>query len=233
MAVPTKITVPDCRRFSGKRSAALLFFAFLVNGFSGSWLMRMAYLPADHWWQRLAANVSPLAGFLILAPFAVFSLGSALLLAGRIAGSRGWFIAALILVVAIGVGSAPAGWRLQPGEAIRRAGLERIMANAEPVIEAIERYRTDTGEYPKSLTDLIPKYLAALPPTGNTIFSQFEYRPQGNDWIRKIPNYELFVRTPIGALNWDEFVYRPGHDYPDERSCVAVERVGDWAYLYE
>src|SRR5262245_23042293 len=233
MAVPTKTTASERRLFSVRTSVGLVFAALLVNGFTGSWLMRLAYLPADHWWQTLAANVSPLAAFLILAPFAVFALGSALLLAGQIASYRGWFVAALILVIGIGVGSVPAGWRIQPGESIRRAGLERIMANAQPVIEAIERYRNDTGEYPKSLTDLTPKYLAALPPTGNTIFSQFGYRPQGYDWIRQVPNYELFVRTPIGALNWDEFVYRPAHDYPDERSPVAGERVGDWAYLHE
>jgi len=195
--------------------------------------MRLAYLPADHWWQRLAANVSPIAALLAIVPFATFALGIALLIAGQIACYRGWFVVALILMVAIGVGNVPAGWRIKPGESIRRAGLERIMTNAQPAIEAIERYRIDTGEYPKSLTELTPKYLAALPPTGNAIFPEFGYRSPGSNWIWNIPEYELFVRTPTGALNWDQFVYRPGRDYPDEHSAVAVERIGDWAYLHE
>jgi hypothetical protein len=220
--------VPDPRRFVARLSAGLLVGALLLNGFTASWLARLAYLPPDHWWQRFAAQVSPPAAFLMLVPFAAFALGIALLAAGQVIACRAWFIAVLILVIAIGVGSVPAGWRIKPGESIRRAGLERIMASAQPIIEAIERYRNDTGEYPKSLTELTPKYLAALPPTGNAIFPQFGYRPPGTDWNRKIPDYELFVRTPIGALNWDEFVYRPGRDYP-----VAVEQIGDWAYLHE
>jgi hypothetical protein len=168
-----------------------------------------------------------------VVPFATFALGIALLAAGKITSCRGWFVVALILLVTVGVGSVPAGWRIKPGESIRRTGLERIMANARPVIEAIERYRNDTGEYPKSLTELTPKYLSALPPTGNAIFPEFRYRPPGSDRIWTIPDYELFVPTPIGALNWDQFVYRPAHDYPDEHAPVAVERVGDWAYLHE
>ncbi len=195
--------------------------------------MRWAYLPPDHWWQRLAANVSPLAAFLAIVPFVACALGAALLAAERVELYRKWHVAALILIAAIGVGGYPAGWRLKPGESIRVAGLERIMLNARPVIEAIDRYRSDIGEYPKSLAVLAPKYLPAVPATGNAIYPEYDYRLAGDGWGWTIPHYELFVRTPVGIFNWDQFVYRPEHEYPQEPDGGPVERIGVWAYIHE
>src|SRR5438552_1890822 len=127
--------------------AGLVIAALLANGFTAAWLMRLAYLPTDHWWQTLAANLSPLAPFLGMVPFGTAALGALLLLLERGGSARAWTSAILVLIVLLGVGSIPLGWRMKPGESIRLAGLERIMLSAQPVIDAIERYHAVTGEY--------------------------------------------------------------------------------------
>jgi hypothetical protein len=205
--------------------------ALLVNGFTAQWLSRMAYLPADHWSESLAVQLSPFAPFLLIVPFGLAPLGLAVFSLNKSASVRALAVATMLLIVVIGVGSIPLGWRLKPGETVRLAGLERIMMNGRPVIEAIERYHAATGEYPISLDALIPEFMGSLPGTGNTIFSSYEFRHAGEG--SKIPSYELFVRTPYGMLNWDEFIYRPEHTYPAEHPGGPVERVGDWAYIHE
>jgi hypothetical protein len=42
----------------------------------------------------------------------------------------------------------------------------RAQAEAgQPIVQAIEKYHSDTGSYPESLSALVPRYLAAVPET--------------------------------------------------------------------
>ncbi len=127
--------------------------ALLVNGFTAQWLSRMAYLPANHWWESVAVQLSPLAPFLLLVPFGVTFVGLAIFSLTRSAAHRLMAVVTTLLLVVVGVGSIPLGWRVKPGEPVRLAGLERIMMNARPVIEAIERYRAARGESPEITPD--------------------------------------------------------------------------------
>ena len=48
----------------------------------------------------------------------------------------------------------------KPGEGdLAKKGYE----NAKPIIEALEKYRQEKGDYPKSLPELKPQYLADIP----------------------------------------------------------------------
>lgn len=40
---------------------------------------------------------------------------------------------------------------------------ERGYAVCNQIINALEQFRVETGDYPESLTELVPKYLAAIP----------------------------------------------------------------------
>jgi hypothetical protein len=197
------MAVPDSRRLSAALSAGLQFGALLVNGFTASWLMRLAYLPPNHWWQRCAANVSPLAAFLMLVPFAAFALGIALLMAGKIAFYRGWFVAVLILVIAIGVGSVPAGWRLQPGESIRRAGLERIIASAQPGGGSAIHYRTgDKSDKP------------GQPLRARPLTECRRVAPLETNWVAP----STIVATPVGDCpGWSASTVRSSNASPSIR----------------
>ena len=47
-----------------------------------------------------------------------------------------------------------------------------------------------------------------------------------NPWV-------LYVRTPLGGLNWDMFIYFPKQNYPEHGYGGVLERVKDWAYVHE
>ena len=42
--------------------------------------------------------------------------------------------------------------------------IDETKQNGNQVIRALEQFRTDRGQYPKSLADLSPKYIQELPP---------------------------------------------------------------------
>lgn len=120
-----------------------------------------------------------------------------------------------------------AGW----GE--RRAGLINASVRTIPLIVAIENYRFDNGAPPATLTALVPRYIAAIPPTGMTAYPEFYYystakRPEGATFH----SYEVGVQTPFG-LSFDRFYYWPEADYPKLSRSGRIERVGNWAYLHE
>ena len=65
-----------------------------------------------------------------------------------------------------------------------RAGEFRVQAQAgQPIVRAIEEFRKQTGSYPPSLSDLAPKYLAAvpdLPDKSQHKYSGWDYRTATN-----------------------------------------------------
>lgn len=97
---------------------------------------------------------------------------------------------------------------------------------ATPLINAIDNYKFQTSEYPKDLDVLVPAYIEKIPHTGMCAYPHFEYRRPKN--VRSNDEYELFIRTSIGVLNWDEFIYRPSGEYGD-----SFEKIGRWAYYHE
>jgi hypothetical protein len=43
----------------------------------------------------------------------------------------------------------------------------------------------------------------------------------------------LVVFTPSGAINFDQFMYFPNRNYPEQGFGGWIERIGDWAYVHE
>jgi len=79
------------------------------------------------------------------------------------------------------------------------------VARAEPVVLAIERYRTNEGKYPASLNDLVPKYVNSFPdlkPTGKT--PKLEYEQMGSGPILAFKNGAVFSRKvyEFWSGNW-------------------------------
>lgn len=77
----------------------------------------------------------------------------------------------------------------------------------QPVIEALQHYKTVTGEYPETLEDLIPEYIAIMPSyeIGEVTYSKiddgyelrFEYYGPGINQCSYTPN----------SKKWDCFGY--------------------------
>ena len=111
----------------------------------------------------------------------------------------------------------------------------RSTKHAEHVISAIERYGADTGDAPKSLEDLVPKYLDILS-TRIGGYRKFEYTgpavERDDGWGRIFRTYELRVKC-FRFLQSDQLVYWPEGDYPEFMYGGSVERFGRWAYVHE
>jgi hypothetical protein len=116
-------------------------------------------------------------------------------------------------------------------DSLRKPGLERITQQARPLIKAIESFGEEEGRYPKELSELLPDYLQAIPRTGAVGYPNFRYTLAGSNTLFR--SYELLVKTPVGGINWDVFVFWPENHYPDYLYGGGVERIADWAYVHE
>jgi len=79
----------------------------------------------------------------------------------------GWRIAILrasmpLLTFAIAFGNGNLQWKISD-------------ANAERVIKACDEFRVANGRYPSKLDELVPKYLASVPPPKYCMMSSFFY----------------------------------------------------------
>jgi hypothetical protein len=172
--------------------------------------------------------ILPFFGLLLMILFIPIGL---ILLAFR----RSRRVAALGLVGCIVFLAAVVGLeRWNVGGDIRTHGFRRASQNAAPIIDAVKHYELAEGHPPVSLADLVPRYIASVPGTGIAAYPDFEYESgpnvasanYGNDWI-------LWVDTPVGAINWDIFLYLPNQHYPQLGYDGYLERVDDWAYVHE
>jgi hypothetical protein len=113
----------------------------------------------------------------------------------------------------------------------RNWGLRNAIASAQPLIAAIEMYKSEYGIPPARLQSLIPRHIEAIPYTRMAGYPEFEYSVVAQEDIFK--EYELLVSTSTGGLNWDVFVYWPEQQYPSEMYGGWVERIDGWAYVHE
>jgi hypothetical protein len=85
-----------------------------------------------------------------------------------------------------------------------------IIANAAPIIRAIEAYVSDVGDPPDDLSDLVPKYLAAIPSTGVDAYPAYSYvRREDNP-----KNWILSVHVPSIGLSLKNMSYSSSGRYP-------------------
>lgn len=113
---------------------------------------------------------------------------------------------------------------------LRMYGFYLASERAEPVVSAIRAYETERGAPPASLSELVPKYIAALPEripdikivSGTQALSEHP----GNRWM-------LTASASQGILNWDEFMYLEAENYDQSKRASSLVRVGKWAYYHE
>lgn len=117
--------------------------------------------------------------------------------------------------------------------AVRPHFFEQLAERSQALVQAIRLYDADYGRPPASLANLVPEYLPEIPRTGMAAYPDYKYKVcdvsdecEGNAWVLSVP-------TPIGFLNWDEFVYYPSGNYPSTDVRGWLEPVRDWAYVHE
>jgi hypothetical protein len=120
---------------------------------------------------------------------------------------------------------------LRVGDSIRMRAFARLAERSKPLIAAIRAYDQKHGRPPESLAALVPDFLPKVPATGIRAYPEYLYKVptnnyEGNPWV-------LYVSTPSGGINFDQFMYFPLTNYPKLGYGGWLERVGDWAYVHE
>ncbi|HEX8835275.1 MAG TPA: hypothetical protein VF719_13790 [Abditibacteriaceae bacterium] len=113
----------------------------------------------------------------------------------------------------------------------RKPGLIRATQRAQPLIAAIEAYRTKNGQYPPQLEALTPEFITAIPSTGMVGYPIFRYHKSDKEDLFR--TYEIFINTTQGMFSFDRFVFWPEGNYPPQMYGGRVERIRKWAYVHE
>ena len=119
-------------------------------------------------------------------------------------------------------------------EEYKTNGYLSITERGTPIIVALETFHTEHGDYPESLAELVPKYLAAIPRANIPACPEFIYRPivEINPPAKAmIPSYELGVRM-FRLKVYSEMPYSLYY-VPDQEYFDANRRIGDWAIRNE
>lgn len=113
--------------------------------------------------------------------------------------------------------------------ALVKARGERQLAQLEPVIAALDRYHKDQGHYPRSLDDLIPRYLPQIPRLPNPFSENPAYWPftseRGEDTYVLQASLVWGVQDRIDCVDW--LSYSPSGPGNSHR---PIGRVGRWYY---
>lgn len=120
------------------------------------------------------------------------------------------------------------------GRHVRMEGMRHFAQRNNPIISAIYEFEKENQGPPKSLDDLVPKYLDEIPTTGMAAYPEYEYHTgqEARDQYQDNP-WALSVFTPSGGINFDMMLYLPRQNYPERGYGGSLERIGDWAYVHE
>jgi hypothetical protein len=136
----------------------------------------------------------------------------------------------------LSVAAVPASWRIS--WLARRASVRNLAEHAVPLVGAVAHFAQENDHPPRSLEELVPHYLSAIPNTGLRGCPHFAYEAlDGEDAGSgrfSTGGWELRVPCPQGMLNWDTFLFRPSRAYPERAHGGSVEEIAaGWAYVHE
>ncbi len=147
----------------------------------------------------------------------------------------------IILLLLVGSCSSLSYFYLYRGEVGKsNRELEKVAEKGKIIIDALEKYKKDNGEYPLKLDFLYPKYISH---DVNHVYD-FSYL-RGDDQTKggyytneEIDEWGGYVLTNldikqwvIGSRSWYRFEYHPSRKYPERKWEKQKKRVKDWALI--
>jgi len=119
------------------------------------------------------------------------------------------------------------------GNQIRQRAFVELAERSRRLVNAIKNYKAQVGHPPQTLEELVPNFISKIPKTGLGAYPKYEY-VAGEEAKRFADNpWALYVFTPSGGINFDQFLYFPRQNYPNRGYGGRPERIGDWAYVHE
>ena len=154
-----------------------------------------------------------------------------------------WFLVLASLLGAFGL-LLLVGWLLSwPTAPPSDAELAKTANSAKPIIEAIHAFENANQMPLKSLSELVPRFLASVPmpegPADGGWYFQSGARggrqaPRGKDLVAGKWVLGIAVANTKGPLQFgDYFVYNPSGQYSDSAYGGVLRKVGDWGYYRE
>lgn len=116
---------------------------------------------------------------------------------------------------------------------LRHRAFVKTSLVGDQIARALAQYRSDRGEYPEILDQLVPGYLERVPYTGLIAYPEFSYLKDRNDLQSRPDTYELRIDCTSGPLNFDRFIYWPSEICPDLIQDKHAERIRAWVYIHE
>lgn len=115
------------------------------------------------------------------------------------------------------------------------AKCRRQIRQGEPVVAALEAYRRDTGTYPESLHELIPKYLAVMPALeGVEAADRLTDEAWGYDRTEPT-NFVLWTPSNHWVSSFDALIYSTAPldslGLPKDRDKYRAYEIDDWFYV--
>ncbi len=142
-------------------------------------------------------------------------------------------VAALALLISFGMFlSFGIGVRL--GQKVRMAKVAPFSTRSELLVNAIKQFEQEHQKPPKTLSELVPKFLPEIPSTGLGGYPNYSYHTGEEARDQYHDNaWALSVFTPNVGINFDQILYFPMQNYPETGYSGSLERIGDWAYVHE
>lgn len=198
---------------AGILSSALFFFS--------------AWLPLTSIGNQSLQTVSIFLIFIPLLNLFIITIASVFCISKR-TRARALFIITLNIFIFLGSITG-----MQLGEQIRRYEFAQLAERSTPLTTAIKSFIQTENRLPKTLEELVPNYLSAIPQTGMGAYPEYDYVQAKNLSEYAKNNWILIVHCPRGLVNWDVFIYYPNSNYPKYDFGGFIKPIGDWAYVYE
>jgi hypothetical protein len=155
------------------------------------------------------------------ASFIIYPLSAMLVLLAMLLRPR-WRSPGLIVLIGLvgGFLALPVAARWAYGARVRF--VLGVPARAEPLISALNAYKSDYGHYPIRLSVLVPKYLKRIPSTGLAAYPEFEYSAADDRFSLKV--------TATMMLRFDYLLYSSAGDYRAYGAPGRIEQVLSGTY---
>jgi len=161
-------------------------------------------------WVQRNAEAFDFAAF-VMYPLSAMAVLLAMLLRRR------WRAPGLAVLIGLVAGFLvmPVATRWAYGVRVRR--VLRVPARAQRLISALERYKSDHGQYPPDVYAVVPRYLKEIPATGLAAYPEFQYAAADHRFSLKV--------TAAMRLRFDYLLYSSAGDYHAYGPPGRIEQV--------